>query len=55
LITGLVALLVQLLVEIPFINLEAGDIERSSEGVVAVLACLLCCCAESFHLVCQLT
>jgi hypothetical protein len=41
-------LLVQLLVEIAFIDLEAGDIQRFSECEVAVFACLLCCRAESF-------
>jgi hypothetical protein len=49
LITGLVALLVQLLVEILLIDLEVGDIQCCSEGEVAVLACLLRWCAKSFH------
>jgi hypothetical protein len=47
-------MLVQLLVKIAFIDLEAGDIQRLSECEVAVLACLLCCRAESLYPVCQL-
>ena len=46
--------LVQLLVEIAFIDLEAGDIQRLSECEVAFLACLLCCRAESLYPVRQL-
>jgi hypothetical protein len=49
------ALLVQLLVEIAFIDPEAGDIQRFSQGEVAVLACLLCCSTQSFHPVRQLS
>jgi hypothetical protein len=45
---------VQLLVEIAFIDLEAGDIQRLSECEVAVLALLLCCRAESLYPVRQL-
>jgi hypothetical protein len=46
LITAWFALLVQLLIEIALINLEAGDIRRFSEGEVAVGACLFCCRPE---------
>jgi len=46
---------VQLLVEIALIDLKASDIKRISEGDVAVLACPLCCCPESFYPVRQLS
>jgi hypothetical protein len=47
--------LVQLLVEVTLIDLEAGDIQRFGQPDVAFIACLLCCRAESFHPVRQLS
>jgi|RhiMetStandDraft_4_1073278.scaffolds.fasta_scaffold154198_2 hypothetical protein len=40
--------LVQLLVEVTLIDLEAGDIQRFGQPDVALLACLVRCRAESF-------
>jgi hypothetical protein len=40
--------LVQLLVEVTLIDLEAGDIQRFAQPDVALLACLVRCHAESF-------
>jgi hypothetical protein len=40
--------LVQLLVDVTLIDLEAGDIQRFSQPEVAFLACLVRCRAESF-------
>ena len=54
-ITGLVRWLVQLLVQIALIDLEAGDIQRFGQPDVAFLARLLCCRTESFHPVRQLS
>jgi hypothetical protein len=47
--------LVQLLVEVTLIDLEAGDIQRFGQPEVAFLACLLCCRTESFDPVRQLS
>jgi hypothetical protein len=47
--------LVQLLVEVALIDLEAGDIQRFGQPDVAFIACLMCCRAESFDPVRQLS
>jgi hypothetical protein len=47
--------LVQLLVEVTLIDLEAGHIQRFGHREVAFLACLLRCRAESFDPVRQLS
>jgi hypothetical protein len=39
---------VRLLVETPFIDLEAGNIQRVNQDQVAVIAGLLCCRTEPF-------
>jgi hypothetical protein len=47
--------LVQLLVEVTLIDLEASDIQRLGQPGVALLACLVRCHAESFDPVRQLS
>ena len=47
--------MVQLLVEVTLIDLEAGDIQRFGQPDVALLACLVRCRAESFDPVRQLS